>query len=148
MQSGLYGFDQITSLSEDIRIIDNRYQPRVGETVEILYDPNSGAEAMRIGCEFLKQGKRVAFVSTGAVMAKALVEKASKLVKPDNSPIRARAYYEDMDGKQRQKDFSDINVAWSELDCVAYTNTVEAGISFEVTGHIDIAIAITNITNP
>ena len=137
-----------TYRGEDIRIIDNRYQSRVGEMVEILYDPNSGAEAMRIGCELLKQGKRVAFVSTGAVMARALVEKASKLVKPDNSPIRARAYYGDMDGKQRQKDFSDINVAWSKLDCIAYTNTVEAGISFEVTGHFDIVIAITNIATP
>src|SRR2546421_2765566 len=137
-----------TYRDEDIRIIDNRYQPRVGETVEILYDPNSGAEAMRIGCELLKQGKRVAFVSTGAVMARALVEKASKLVKPDNSPIRARAYYGDMDGKQRQKDFSDINVAWSKLDCIAYTDTVEAGISFEVTGHFDIVIAITNTATP
>ena len=43
-------------------------------------------------------------------MAKALVEKASKLVKPDNLPIRAHAYYGDMNGKQRQKDFSDINI--------------------------------------
>src|SRR4051794_39589754 len=62
------------------------------ETVEILYDPNSGAEAMRIRYELLKQEKHVAFVSTGAVMARALVEKVSKLVKPDNSPIRAHAY--------------------------------------------------------
>jgi hypothetical protein len=130
---------------EDIRIADNRYQPRVDEMVEILYDPNSRAEAMRIGYEFLRQGKRVAFVSTGAVMARALVEKASKLSKPDNSPVRARAYYGDMDGKQRQKDFSNINDAWGELNCVAYTNTVEAGISFEITGHFDIVIAITNI---
>ncbi|CAI2194603.1 15133_t:CDS:2, partial [Funneliformis geosporum] len=126
-------------------MLDNEYQSRIGETVEFIYDPNSGAEAMRIGYDLLKQGKRVAFVSTGAVMARALVEKASKLSKPDNSLVRARAYYGDMDGKQRQKDFSDINVAWSELDCIAYTNTVEAGISFEVTGHFDIVIAITNI---
>src|SRR3954466_5345306 len=133
---------------EDIRIIDNRYQPRIGETVEFIYDPNSGAEAMRIGYDLLRQGKRVAFVSTGAVMARALVEKASKLSKPDSSPVRACAYYGDMDGKQRQKDFSDINVAWSELDCIAYINTVEAGISFEVTGHFDIVIAITNIATP
>ncbi|GBC40803.2 hypothetical protein GLOIN_2v1843832 [Rhizophagus irregularis DAOM 181602=DAOM 197198] len=84
---------------EGIYIIDNRYQPRVGET-----------------------GKRVAFISTGAVMARALVEKASKLFKSDNSP--------------------------SELDCIAYTNTVETGISFEVTGHFDIVIAITNIATP
>jgi len=41
----------------------------------------------------------VAFVSTGAVIARVLVEKASKLSKPDNSPVRARAYYGDMDGK-------------------------------------------------
>ncbi|GET03051.1 hypothetical protein GLOIN_2v1842826 [Rhizophagus clarus] len=95
---------------EDIHIIDNRYQPRVG------YD-------------LLRQGKHVAFVSTGAVMARALVKKASKLFKPDNSPVRARAYY-------------------GELDCIAYTNTVEAGISFEVTDHFDIVIAITNITTP
>src|SRR6266498_1522751 len=90
----------------------------------------------------------MAFIFTGAVMAKALIEKASKLVKPNNLPIRARAYYGDMDGRQRQKDFSDINVTWGELDCVAYTNTVKAGISFEVTGHFDIIIAITNIATP
>src|SRR5436190_4437090 len=130
---------------ENIHIVDNKYQPRIGETVEFIYDPNSGAEAMRIGYELLRQGKRVAFVSTRAVIARALVEKASKLSKPDNSPVRARAYYGDMDGKQRQKDFFNINVAWSELDCIAYTNTVEAGISFEITGHFDIVIAITNI---
>ncbi|RIB00781.1 hypothetical protein C2G38_2129143, partial [Gigaspora rosea] len=112
---------------ENVRVVDNKYQPRIGETVEIIYDPNSGAEAMRIGYGFLKQGKRVAFVSTGAVMARALVERASKLTKPDNSPIKARAYYGDMDGKQRQEDFSDINTVWGELDCIAYTNTVEAG---------------------
>ena len=90
----------------------------------------------------------MAFVSTGAVMARTLVEKASKLSKPDNSPVRTRAYYGDMDGRQRQKDFSDINIAWDELDCVAYTNTVDAGILFEVMGHFDIVIAITNVTTP
>ena len=81
-------------------------------------------------------------------MVRALVEKAFKLSKLDNSPVRTYAYYGDMDGKQRQKDFSDINVAWSELDCVAYTNIVKAGISFEIIGHFDIVIAITNITTP
>ncbi|CAI2188953.1 13104_t:CDS:2, partial [Funneliformis geosporum] len=104
---------------ENIRIVDNKYQPRIGETVEFIYDPNSGAEAMRIGYDLLRQGKRVAFVSTGAVMARALVEKASKLSKPDNSPVKA-----------------------------PYTNTVEAGISFEITGHFDIVIAIINIATP
>ncbi|CAI2186625.1 9108_t:CDS:2, partial [Funneliformis geosporum] len=110
---------------EDIHIVDNGYQPRIGEKVKFIYDLNSGAEAMRIGYDLLRQGKH-----------------------PDNSPVRSRAYYGDMDGKQRQIDFSNINVAWSKLDCIAYTNTVEAGISFEVTGHFDIVIAITNITTP
>ncbi|CAG8505342.1 8495_t:CDS:2 [Scutellospora calospora] len=32
-----------------------------------------------------------------------------------------------------------------ELDCIAYTNAVEAGILFEVMGYFDIVIAITNI---
>src|SRR6266496_913843 len=104
---------------ENIRVVDNKYQPRIDKTVEFIYDPNSGVEAMRIGYDLLRQGKHVAFVSTGVVMARALVEKASKLSKPDNSPVRARAYYGDMDEKQRQRDFSDINVAWDELDCVA-----------------------------
>ena len=53
-----------------------------------------------------------------------------------------------MDGKQRQRDFSDINVAWGELDCVVYTNTVEVKISFEITDHFNIIIAITNIITP
>ncbi|CAI2168139.1 7461_t:CDS:1 [Funneliformis geosporum] len=133
---------------ENIRVIDNKFQPLVDKTVEYLYDPNSGAEAMRIGYEFLKQGKRVAFVLTSCSIARALVEKVCKLQKPDNSHIRAHAYYGYMDGKQRKKDFSDINTAWGELDCVAYTSTVEAGISFEKTNHFDAVIGITNITTP
>jgi hypothetical protein len=84
---------------EDIRIVDNRYQPHVDEMVEILYDLNSGAKAMKIGYEFIRQGKHVAFVSTGAVMARTLVKKASKLSKSDNLPVRACAYYGDMDRK-------------------------------------------------
>src|SRR3954454_5264320 len=44
-----------TYRGEDIRIIDNRYQPHIGETVEFIYDPNSGAEAMRIGYDLLRQ---------------------------------------------------------------------------------------------
>ncbi|CAG8852447.1 20192_t:CDS:2, partial [Gigaspora margarita] len=69
------------------------------------------------------------------VMARALVEKASKLSKSDNSSVKAYAYYGNLDAKQRQKDFSNIDVAW-------------AGISFEVMGHFDIVIAITNIATP
>ncbi|RIA86585.1 hypothetical protein C1645_829047 [Glomus cerebriforme] len=68
---------------ENIRVVDNKYQPHI------------------------------------VVMARALVEKASKLFKPDNLPIRA-----------------------------PYTNTVEARISFEITGHFNIVIAITNIATP
>ncbi len=41
----------------------------------------------------------MAFVSTRAVIARALVEKTSKLSKPNNSPIRAYAYYGDIDEK-------------------------------------------------
>ncbi|KAF0464963.1 helicase [Gigaspora margarita] len=127
---------------ENIRVIDNKFQPLIGKTVEYLYDPNSGAEAMRIGFEFLRQGKRVAFVVSSSNMARALVKEASKL------SFKARAYYGDMDGKQRKKDFLDINTAWGELDCVAYTNTVEAGISFEKPNHFDIVIGITNTETP
>ena len=86
--------------SENIHIVDNKYQSRISETVEFIYDLNSRAEAMQIGYDLLRQGKRVAFVSTGAVIARALVEKASKLSKPDNSPVRTCAYYGDMDKKQ------------------------------------------------
>lgn len=32
--------------------------------------------------------------------------------------------------------------------CVIYTNTVEAGISFEVPGHFDVVIGITGTTLP
>jgi len=37
----------------DIRIFDNKYQPRIGETVKILYDPDKGSEAMRRGLKML-----------------------------------------------------------------------------------------------
>src|SRR2546430_10431464 len=84
---------------ENIRVIDNKFQPLVGKTVEYLYDPNSRAEAMRIGCELLQQGKRVAFVLTSCNMAWTLVEKVSKLQRPDNSLIRVSAYYGAIAGK-------------------------------------------------
>ncbi|CAG8838431.1 7770_t:CDS:2, partial [Gigaspora margarita] len=32
---------------KNIRIFDNKYQPRIDETVKILYDPDKGSEAMR-----------------------------------------------------------------------------------------------------
>ncbi len=31
---------------KNIRVVDNKYQPYIGETVEFIYDPNSRAEAM------------------------------------------------------------------------------------------------------
>ncbi len=32
--------------SENIHVVDNKYQPRIDETVEFIYDLNSGAETM------------------------------------------------------------------------------------------------------
>jgi len=53
-----------------------------------------------------------------------------------------------MDGKQCQDDFANIDATWSALDCVIYTSTVEAGISFEISGYFDAVIGITNIATP
>ncbi|CAI2197726.1 6709_t:CDS:2, partial [Funneliformis geosporum] len=39
---------------EDIYIVDNGYQPHISEMVDILYDLNSRAEAMRIGYDLLR----------------------------------------------------------------------------------------------
>src|SRR3954453_15337252 len=88
-----------TYRSKNIHVVDNKYQSRIGETVEFIYDLNSEAEVMRIGYDLLRQSKRVAFVSTEVVIARALVEKASKLSKPDNLPVRACTYYRNMDRK-------------------------------------------------
>ncbi|CAI2185730.1 9453_t:CDS:1, partial [Funneliformis geosporum] len=88
--------------------------------VKILYDLNSGAEAIRIGYDLLRQGKCVAFVFTGVVMARVLVEKASKLSKPDNSPVSACAYYGDMDGKQRQNTFPILMMPGANLTVCLY----------------------------
>ena len=33
-----------TYRSKNIHVVDNKYQPRIGETVEFIYDLNSGAE--------------------------------------------------------------------------------------------------------
>ncbi|POG61886.1 hypothetical protein GLOIN_2v1485886 [Rhizophagus irregularis DAOM 181602=DAOM 197198] len=44
-----------TYRSENIHVVDNKYQPRIGETVEFIYDSNSGDEAMRIGYDLLRQ---------------------------------------------------------------------------------------------
>src|SRR6266498_258007 len=85
--------------SENIHIVNNKYQPHIGETVEFIYDLNSGAEAMQIEYDLLRQSKRVVFVSTEVVIARALVKKVSKLSKPDNSPVKAHAYYGNMNRK-------------------------------------------------
>ncbi|CAG8821937.1 42975_t:CDS:2, partial [Gigaspora margarita] len=128
---------------KNIRIFDNKYQPCIDETVKILYDPDKGSEAMRNGLRMIQEGKRVAFVMTSCKKARALANQASKLQKPDGSPILTCVYFGQMDGKQRQNDFADINATWSGLDCIIYTSTVEAGISFEIPNHFDAIIAIT-----
>jgi len=129
----------------DIRIFDNEYKPRKGETVKILYDPDKGSEAIRRGLKMLQEGKRVAFSMTSCKKARALENQASKLQKPDGSHVLSRVYFGQMDGKQRQDDFADINATWSGLYCVIYTSTVEAGISFEISNHFDAVIGISNI---
>ncbi|CAG8855449.1 23350_t:CDS:1, partial [Gigaspora margarita] len=80
--------------------------------------------------------------------ARALANQVSKLQKPDGSFILSRVYFGQMDGKQRQDDFANIDATWSALDCVIYTSTVEAGISFEISGYFDAVIGITNIATP
>ncbi|CAG8708764.1 3271_t:CDS:10, partial [Gigaspora margarita] len=97
------------------------YQNEQNKTVEYLYDPNSRAKAMQIGFEFLRKGKCMIFVVISSNMAQALVKEASKL------SFKAHAYYRNMNRKQQKKNFLDINTTWGELDCVAYTNTVEVG---------------------
>ena len=65
--------------------------------------------------------------------------------KPDSSPILTRVYFGQMDGMQRQEDFTNINATWSFFDCIIYTSTVEAGISFEIPIHFNAIIGISNI---
>ncbi|PKK63189.1 hypothetical protein RhiirC2_789265 [Rhizophagus irregularis] len=92
MSSGVNAQESETYHEDDIRVIDNKFQPLKSKTVD-------------------------------CGMARALVEKVSKLQRPDNSLVRTRAYY--------------VNIS-----------TVEAGISFEKTDHFDVVISITNIVTP
>ena len=130
---------------ENVQVIDNKYQLHKEEIVKFLYDPDKGSEGIYRGFRMLQEGKHVAFVMTSCKKAWVLANQASKLQKPDGSFILSRVYFSQMDGKQRQDDFADINATWSGLDCVVYTSTVEAGISFEISNHFDAVIGISNI---
>ncbi|CAG8762639.1 645_t:CDS:2, partial [Cetraspora pellucida] len=44
--------------------------------------------------------------------------------------------------KQCQKDFANINGTWSALDCIVYTSTMKADISFKIFNHFDAVIGI------
>ncbi|KAF0484150.1 hypothetical protein F8M41_023078 [Gigaspora margarita] len=87
--------DEVNTIQRQMNSGSNaqKSENTIRKTIEYLYDPNSEAEAMQIGFEFLKQGKHVAFVVTSSNIAQALVEKASKL------SFKAHAYYGDMDRK-------------------------------------------------
>src|SRR6266498_2780420 len=100
---------------------------------------------MRRGLKMLRKGKRIAFAMTSCKKAQALANQASALQKLDGSPILTCVYFGQMDGMQRQEDFTNINATWSSLDCVIYTSTIEAGISFEIPNHFDAIIGISNI---
>ncbi|CAG8468039.1 8640_t:CDS:10 [Cetraspora pellucida] len=110
---------------ENIQVIDNKYQLCKGEIVKFLYDPDKGLEAIHKGFRMLQEGKHVAFVMTSCKKARALANQASKLQKLDD-------------------DFTNVDAIWSTLDCVIYTSTVEAGISFEISNYFDTVIRITN----
>ncbi|CAI2161688.1 8612_t:CDS:2 [Funneliformis geosporum] len=77
----------------NIRIFNNKYQPRIGKTIKILYDLDKGSEAIK------------------------------------------------------REDFTNINATWSSLDCVIYTSTVEANISFEIPNHFNAIIEINKIAD-
>ncbi len=100
---------------------------------------------MRRGLKMLWEGKHVAFTMTSCKKARALANQASALQKLNSSPILTRVYFGQMDGMQWQEDFTNINATWSSLDCVIYTNTIEASISFEIPNHFDAIIGISNI---
>ncbi|RHZ45577.1 hypothetical protein Glove_669g24 [Diversispora epigaea] len=130
---------------ENVQVIDNKYQPRRGEIVKLLYDPDKDSEAIRKGFRMFQENKHVAFVMTPCKKARVLANQTSKLQKPDGSFILSQVYFGQIDGKQHQDDFTNIDATWSSLDCVIYTSTVEAGISFEISGYFDAVINITNI---
>jgi len=100
---------------------------------------------MRRGLKMFRKGKHVAFAITSCKKAQALANQASALQKSDGSLILTCVYFGQMDGMQRQEDFTNINATWSSLDCIIYTSTVEANISFEIPNHFDTIIGISNI---
>src|SRR6266498_1730911 len=71
----------------DIRIFDNKYQPRISETVKIFYNLDKGSEAMRRGFKMLREDKHVAFAMISCKKAQALANQASTLQKLDGSTI-------------------------------------------------------------
>ena len=83
---------------KDIRIFDNKYQPRKNEFVKILYDLNKGSEANVYRCIGLKifQACGLFYDSCKKVLALAL--QINQLRKPDGSSILARVYFGQMDG--------------------------------------------------
>ncbi|RHZ58336.1 hypothetical protein Glove_374g55 [Diversispora epigaea] len=105
------------SINEWDIIIVNVIMRQMSSGTNVRKSENAMRDLLRLvqhvlAMDALMKGKRVEFVSTGAVMARALMERASKLIKQDNSPIKSH-----------------------------YTNTVEAGISFADHFDIVIAIA-------
>src|SRR6266498_2151290 len=92
----------------DIRIFDNKYQPCIGETVKILYNPDKGSEAIRRGLKMLREGKHVVFAMTSCKKARALANQAFALQKLDGLPMLTRVYFGQKDGMQRQEDFTNI----------------------------------------
>ncbi|CAG8574866.1 7136_t:CDS:2 [Cetraspora pellucida] len=69
---------------EDIRVFDNKYQP-------------------------YKESKHVAFSVTSCKKARAIAVQASKLLKSDGLYILLQVYFSQMNEKQHQDDFADIN---------------------------------------
>ncbi|CAG8827502.1 29094_t:CDS:2, partial [Gigaspora margarita] len=116
MASRVHARESSNSMRDLLNIATHVVAMDVGEIVKLLYDPDKGSEAICRGLRMLQEGKHVVFVMTSCKKARALADQASKLQKPDGSFILLQVYFGQMDGKQRQDDFANIDATWSALD--------------------------------
>ncbi|MDE2098175.1 MAG: hypothetical protein KGL39_13050 [Patescibacteria group bacterium] len=127
--------------NKKLRVVVNTHQPRTENIVKVTTFDYALLQAL----EMLGEGKKVAIACTakdGPRGAKAVADRIAKL------GLKVKVYHSETSSEEKKNDFADLKNAWSGLDAVVYTPTIEAGVSYEekhfhaVIGLIDAATPI------
>ena len=108
----------------------NKFSRALGDTVHVTARKSVWLRRM---LKALGENQRIAFASNSLREAKVVLE----ILQDEYPDKRMKLYSSETPHSEKVAHFADVDKYWSEVDVLAYTPTVSAGVSYERPNHFD-----------